>query len=207
MMATCRTVFTSVLLAGVLGWTLTTAAQQEPVGRANQETFRNLLVAASDATQREQLAEAERLLNEALRMQPQSKDARFGLGALFIKQGRYSEAIRVLEDLMEEFPNEFPVLNNLAWLYATAGDPAIRDGGRAIELAQEALLLQPNNFHVWNTLSEGHYVSGDYERAVRAAQEALRLAREARVERNRINEYQQQVEKCRRAAEAMQILD
>ncbi len=207
MMGPCRIAFTSVLLAGFLGWTGAAPAQQGTVSRANQETFRNLLVSASEAMQREQLVESERLFNEALRMQPQSKDARFGMGALFIKQGRYAEAIRLLERLMEEFPNEFPVLNNLAWLYATAGDPAIRDGGRAVELAQEALLLQPNNFHVWNTLSEGHYVSGDYDRAVRAAQEAVRLAREARIDRNRINEYLEQVEKCRRAAEAMKILE
>lgn len=207
MIVTCRTLCTNVLLAGILGWALAASAQQGPVSGANQESFQNLLRSASEAMRREQLVEAERLFSEALRMQPQSKDARFGMGALFIKQGRYAEAIGLLEGLMEDFPNEFPVLNNLAWLYATASDPAIRDGGRAVELAQKALLLQPNNFHVWNTLSEGHYVSGDYERAVRAAQESVRLAREARIDRNRISEYQQQVDKSRRAAEAMQILE
>jgi len=196
-----------ILMAGLLCWADAASARQDPADSADEDAFRELLVEAADALQRDHLSQAEQLFQEALRMRPQAKEARFGIGALFIKQGRYADAITTMEALKEEFPNDFSILNNLAWLYATSTDHTVRNGERAIILAQEALLLQPNNFHVWNTLSEGHYVSGDYERALRAAQEALRLSREARVGRDRISEYQKQVDKCRRAAEAMQILD
>lgn len=194
-------------LAMSLGCAVAAEGQEAPLGQADEPSFRERLGSASEALQREQLAEAERLFTEALRMRPQSKDARFGMGALLIKQSRYAEAIAIMEELMDEYPDEFPVMNNLAWLYATASDHTVRNGQRAVSLAQKALLLQPNNFHVWNTLSEGHYVSGDYERALRAAQEALRLSMEAESGRERILEYRRQVEKSRRAAEAMTILE
>ncbi len=173
---------------------------------ANSE-LRSLLVSATEAMQREQLQEAERLFEEARERYPDSRDARFGLGTLYIKQGNYAAAIDIMQGLKRDFPGQFPIINNLAWLYATATDHSVRDGARAIALAQEALLLQPNNYHVWSTLSEGHYVVGDYERALRTAREALRLSREADAPADRIRDYQEQVEKSRRAAEAMTILE
>ncbi len=175
--------------------------------RGDEQQFRTTLIEASRALESGFLAEAERLFEQALALQPESRDARFGVGALYIQQGRYTEAIDVMETLKEEFPDDYTIINNLAWLYATASDHSVRDGDRAVQLAQEALLLQPNNFHVWSTLSEGHYVSGAYERAERAAQEAVRLSREAGADRERVMQYQQQLEKCRRAAEALTILE
>ncbi len=182
------------------------AQEMQQVG-ADDEVFMRLLSSASESLQRDQLAEAERLFTRALEMYPQSREARFGMGALMVKQGRDAQAAGMLEQLMEDYPDDFSIINTLAWLYATASDYSVRNGQRAVALAQKALLLQPNNFHVWNTLSEGHYVSGDYERALRAARETLRLSQQASAGRDRIRQYERQVEKCRRAAEALSILE
>lgn len=182
------------------------AQEMQQVG-ADDEVFMRLLSSASESLQRDQLAEAERLFTRALEMYPQSREARFGMGALMVKQGRDAQAAGMLEQLMEDYPDDFSIINTLAWLYATASDYSVRNGQRAVALAQKALLLQPNNFHVWNTLSEGHYVSGDYERALRAARETLRLSQQAHTGRDRIRQYERQVEKCRRAAEALSILE
>jgi len=204
----CVRIVSSVSLVGWL-LLLPVMASDRPVsgGQGNDETFMRLLVAASEALTDVRLERAEQLFTEALRLRPESRDARFGMGTLFIKQRRYGEAIATMEALIEDYPNEFPIINNLAWLYATATDAGIRDGNRAVHLAQEALLLQPNNYHVWSTLSEGHFVLGHYERAARAAREALRLSREAGAGEGRIRTYQRQLEKCVRAAQAMTILD
>lgn len=159
------------------------------------------------AMQEERLQEAERYFFQALRLERDHKQARFGLGTLYIKMNNYERAIRVLESVLAQYPDEYFVLNNLAWLYATASDVAFRDGERAVKLAQEALLLQPNDFHVWSTLSEGHYIMGEYNRALRAAREALRISRQANAPETRIDEYRRQVDRSQRAAEALTILD
>jgi tetratricopeptide (TPR) repeat protein len=99
------------------------------------------------------------------------------------------------------------VLNNLAWLYATTTDLSIRDGNRAIALAQEALLIQPDDHHVWSTLSAAHYIVGNYDRALRAAEEAVRLGERMEMNPEGLQNYRQQAQRCRQAAEALSILD
>lgn len=116
--------------------------------------------------------EALVLSREILRDRPRDKEMRLGLGTLFYKLERYTEALAILEPMLVEYPDDYAVKNNLPWLYATAGDPAVRNGQKAISLAQEALLIQPDNYHIWSTLSEACYVAGAYERATRLALEA-----------------------------------
>ncbi len=144
-----------------------------------------------------------RLFREVLEDNPGSRPALFGLGTVLLRMKEYDEAIRILEPMMEEYPEDFSIFNNLAWLYATATDPDINNPERALNLARKALMLAPRNFHVWNTLSEAHYVSGNYEKAFRIAQQALRLSREQNAPISRQREYQQQVEKARRAHQGM----
>lgn len=197
-----------ILVASVVGLPLWASAQDEPAAApVSEEAFVQQLTEASTALQRDQLQLAERHFREALRMRPGSREARFGIGTLFIKQGRYARAIEVMEGLMDEYPDEFSIINNLAWLYATSTDHTVRDGERAVLLARKALLLQPNNYHVWSTLSEGHYVSGDYDRALRAAQEAVRLSKQAGARRDVLEQYERQVERSRLASDALSILE
>lgn len=142
-----------------------------------------------------------------LTMDPANKRARFGLGNVLIQTGRYAEARDVFERLVAEQPEDFSLKNNLAWLYATAKDNAIRSGSRALELAQQALMMAPTDHHVWSTLSESYYVLGQYKRAQRAAQIALDLAAPRPGTERSVVEYKRQLDKCQRAAEAMSIIE
>ena len=45
--------------------------------------------------------------------------------------------------LVEDYPEDYQSLNNLAWVYATSKDSAHRDAEKAIDLAQQALVLAP----------------------------------------------------------------
>lgn len=147
------------------------------------------------------------LFEQALALDPDSRKAQFGLGTAFIKLQRDADAVKLLEDLAATYPRDFTVKNNLAWLYATSADAAVRDGDRAVVLAQEALLLSKNDFHVWSTLAEAHYAAAQYDRAQRAAEEALRIALTRRLDAQRIDEYREQVKRCGRAARALSIVD
>jgi predicted Zn-dependent protease len=145
----------------------------------------------------------EALLGE----QPADKATRLGLGSACIETADYARAEKLYQELLAEFPSDYPILNNLAWLYATARDPKFRDGVRSAQLAQQALLLAPGDYHVWSTLAEAYYVQGLYERAERAAREALTLANRFQATEKVRLEYVQQVDRCKRAAQAMKILE
>jgi tetratricopeptide (TPR) repeat protein len=173
--------------------------EADPVGQ--------LLREAGQLISAERLDEAEAVLRRAAELEPRALDVGFTIGTLLIKQQRYALAVRMMERLLQAHPDSFAVMNNLSWLYATATDPTVRNGERAVELAQQALLKQPNSFHVWNTLSEGHYIIGNYERAQRAAEEALRLAQRAGADIERIVNYRRQAEKCRSALLASSLLN
>jgi tetratricopeptide (TPR) repeat protein len=142
-----------------------------------------------------------------LKFDPASHRARFGLGNVMIQLQQFEEARNIFEALVVEQPEDFSLKNNLAWLYATAKDHRIRNGARALELAQDALLLAPTDFHVWSTLAEAYYILGQYSRAQRAAQIALDLASAQKGTERNVEEYRRQTEKCRRAAEAMSIIE
>ncbi len=171
------------------------------------EQLGHRVMAAYTAMEEGRNNESERIFMGVLQEDPSHMQARFGLGTLYIKMERYDRAIRLLESLYKEFPQEFVVLNNLGWLYATATDHKVRDGERAVQLAQEALLMQPNAFHIWSTLAEGYYVLGNYERSQRAAREAVRLSQSARVPEAEQERYRQQYLRSRRAAESVSVLD
>jgi hypothetical protein len=74
-------------------------------------------------------------------------------------------------------------------------------------LARRAVVLEPNDFHIWSTLAEAYYVNRDYRRALRAAEEALRMARERNLDARQISTYEKQVEKCNAAVAAFSIFD
>ncbi|MFT5125655.1 MAG: tetratricopeptide (TPR) repeat protein [Kiritimatiellia bacterium] len=153
-------------------------------------------------------AQAIVAFQEILDVDPQDKHARFGLATALVETKRYDEAIVIFNQLIEEFPNDYFAKNNLAWLYATSKNPEFRNAEKAIHLAQDALILAPADYHVWSTLSEGYYLSGQYGKSLRAANIALALGeRDARAASHLLTEYKAQVRKCSKYAKAMSILE
>ena len=150
---------------------------------------------------------AIRLFQEILAKDPKNKRARFGLSAMYIKLEDYKKALEILEVMTVEFPDDYSLKNNIAWLYATAKDHSIRNASKAITYAQEALMGNPIDYHVWSTLSEAYYMSTQYDKALRAAGEALRLAQQREASKADIGEYKAQMDKCTKAAAAMSIIE
>ena len=143
-----------------------------------------------------------------LAIDPQDKYARFGLATALVETKMYVPAIKLFGELIEEFPNDYFAKNNLAWLYATSKHPEFRDGDMAVRLAQDALILAPADYHVWSTLAEGYYLSGNFDKSLRAAKVALALGeRDQRAASSLITEYKAQVRKCRKYAQAMSIIE
>lgn len=147
------------------------------------------------------------LFRKGLLQYPKNRRGRFGLSTALIQGDKYKEALEILEVMLKETPKDYVLKNNTAWIYATARDLKLRNGTRAIQLAQEALLLNPIDCHVWSTLAEAYYISGRYDKALRSATEALRVGQETQADAKLIGQYQLQVERCRKAAQTSSILE
>lgn len=113
----------------------------------------------------------------AARLQPDNTEARYNLGNVLRALGRSKEARAELETALAQQPGNVAVLNNLAWLLATCPDASVRDGGKALSLAQQADQLtggkQPVILH---TLAAAYAESAHFPQAVTTAEVALNTA-------------------------------
>jgi predicted Zn-dependent protease len=136
-----------------------------------------------------------------IEIDPANMKARYLISTLYITTKQYAEAEQVLTSLIEEYPDDFQLKNNLAWQYATAENPSFRDGEKAIALAQEAMALAPSDHHVWSTLAEAYYSAGQYEKANRAINHMLALGQRygTDITPEMAEGYNKQIRKCRRA--------
>ena len=80
-----------------------------------------------------------------LALRPEDGRVRMVLGQYYLQTGRPQRAMAELEIVSRQAPNNFTVLNNLAWLYHAQGD------ARAEETARRAYELAPSNAAVADT--------------------------------------------------------
>ncbi len=176
--------------------------------RTTEERIQFLLEVAQTYTAEQDFPATIDAYERILELDPAQPQARHIVAHIYISAKQYQKAEIMLLELIKINPEDFKLLNNLAWLYATAEDLSIRNGAKAVEYAQEAMVLAPNDYHVWSTLSEAYYVSGNYEKAYRAithmASLAARYAKDTT--KKSVANLNEQILKCKRAldtAEAM----
>jgi len=90
--------------------------------------------------------------------------------------------LEVLEALIREAPDDGRFLNTAAWALATHPDDAVRDGARAVTLAERALAAQPGDASVIDTLAAAFAESGDFDRAVATQERAVALSDDAELQ-------------------------
>ena len=140
---------------------------------------------------------AERILLRKIEKDPENPAIYNILGDIYVSQNKPKAAIRAYEKALALQPDNFSVLNNLAWLLATSTDPSLRDPQRAASLAGQAAELHPTA-QILDTLAESLYACGRYDDAVTIGERALNRAAENR------GYFQKQLEKFKREAERHQ---
>ena len=99
------------------------------------------------------------------------------VAGLFSAQGRTDESLAQLNATVQLNPDCIEALNNLAWALATSPRAEIRDGQRAIQLAQHACeLTQFRQTIFLGTLAAAQAEAGKFEDAIATAQRACDLA-------------------------------
>jgi protein O-mannosyl-transferase len=105
--------------------------------------------------------------------------AHLNLGNILLKKGRADEAIAHYEKALEITPRSVLTQNNLAWALATCSDASLRNGSKAVELAQQADQLSGGrNPVILRTLAAAYAETGQFPKAAETAQHALELATE-----------------------------
>jgi len=120
--------------------------------------------------------EAIKLFETALKLDPTYGPAHNGIASALHRQGRLAEAIAEYERAIYLRPESAGILSNLAWMLATCSDPSLRDGHRALALAQRADRLSGGaNPRILRSLAAAYAEVNQFGQAAKTARHALDL--------------------------------
>ena len=127
--------------------------------------------------QKGRLAEAMVHYRKFFEIEPENVEARNILGTALIQQGRIREAIEQWHDALAIEPENGNAASNLAWVFATCPDDSIRDGRRAVELAEKALRISGGKIPmIFRVLAAAYAEDGRFSQAIESAQRGADLA-------------------------------
>ena len=172
-------------LHGSLGMTLYQAGEFDEAGRQYQEALRldpglalnhyrfGLLLLRMG-----QVDKAVDHLTRSVEIRPEDYQAHHYLGLARVRQQHYAEAVKQYETAIGINADFEPPYIGLARLRATADDPGIRDGRKAVELAKAALARSDSpRVSYLHTLAMAYAADGQFDKATVTAGQALELAR------------------------------
>ena len=123
------------------------------------------------------LDEAIAQYRSTLDINPAHEQAHYNLGVALFMKGDLAAAVAQYQKVLELNPNQVNAQNNLAWLLSTAPDASLRNGAKAVTLAENANWSSGGgNPFVLQTLAAAYAEKGSYEPALVTARQALNLA-------------------------------
>jgi tetratricopeptide (TPR) repeat protein len=117
---------------------------------------------------------------QVLKLEPRNADALCGMAMSLNAQGKSREAAKYYEKALAEQPDFISASNDLAWILATSPFDDLRDGKRAVALAENA--CKQTDFHeplFLGTLAAAYAEAGRFPEAIATAQKAKVLAEKA----------------------------
>ena len=114
---------------------------------------------------------------KAIELRPRFPQPYNHLGNAFRRKGRATEAVSFYQKAIEVQPDFIPAQINLAWMLATWPEPSVRNGSKAVALAEKAnRLSNAQDPLVLRTLAAAYAETGRFPEAASAAKRALALA-------------------------------
>jgi tetratricopeptide (TPR) repeat protein len=122
--------------------------------------------------------EAITQFEKVLQIKPDYANAHYNLANALIQKGRVDEAITQFQLALQFKPDYPEAQNDLAWELATAPEASLRNGNKAVELAQRANQLAGGaNVDIVGTLAAAYAEAGRFDDVIRSARKAIDLAR------------------------------
>jgi tetratricopeptide (TPR) repeat protein len=123
------------------------------------------------------LDEGVRHLERALALDPEYHSAHANLAEAYAAVGHRAQAAQEFAHAVDVAPDNPFLLNRLAWLLATSPEDAVRNGSRAVELAQKSVSITTRQDAMsLETLSAAYAEVGRFDDALATGREALALA-------------------------------
>jgi protein O-mannosyl-transferase len=162
------------------------------LGRGNRDEAISLLQAAVDlrpdnSPAHENLAKAllqkgkvhDALIHyrKLLELQPDNIEVHNIVGTVLIQQGRIREGVEEWQKVLEIQPDNGNAMSNVAWVLATSPDDSLRDGAKAVQLAEQAMRISGRRIPVlFRTLAAAYAERGQFSEAIQTAQQGIELA-------------------------------
>lgn len=177
-----------------IGWIMEGDLQASKGNRAGAVTaYRNALAKQplSDGAvklhraliEADQNAEAAKFQADWLAKQPDDALFNYYLGDRAMAAGEYDKAEGFLRKVLVKAPQNAVAMNNLAWLMQRAGKPG------ALEMAEKAVSLQPNNPALLDTLAEIYAAGNKLDKALSTQKRAVELDAQQPMHRLHLAQY------------------
>ena len=112
-----------------------------------------------------------------IELQPDNIEVHNIVGTVLVQRGRVGEGVEEWQKVLAIQPDNGNALSNLAWVFATSPDSSLRDGAKAVELAEQALRLSAGRIPIlFRTLAAAYAESGRFSEAIQTAQKGTELA-------------------------------
>jgi len=112
-----------------------------------------------------------------LELQPDNIEVHNIVGTVLIQQGRIREGVEEWQKVLEIQPDNGNAMSNLAWVLATSPDDSLRDGAKAVQLAEQAMRISGRRIPVlFRTLAAAYAEGGQFSEAIQTAQQGIELA-------------------------------
>lgn len=116
-------------------------------------------------------------------------------GQLLLAVNLHVEAVQTLEKVVEAAPDDEVSVNNLSWLLSTSPIDMVRNGKRALELAEKACKLTDyKKAYILSTLAAAYAELGDFDEAIKWSQKSIDLSQEDKETENRTEELNKELE-------------
>jgi tetratricopeptide (TPR) repeat protein len=115
--------------------------------------------------------------HKLLELQPDNIEVHNIVGTVLVQQRRVREGVEEWEKVLAIQRDNGNALSNLAWVYATSPDDSLRDGMKAVQLAEQAMQVSGRRIPIiFRTLAAAYAENGQFSQAIQTAQQALELA-------------------------------
>jgi tetratricopeptide (TPR) repeat protein len=103
------------------------------------------------------------------------QQARATLPVCYQQLQDWQGAAAAFDSAVRESPSDVQLLNNASWFYSTT-ESKLRDPAKALEYANRALAIAPQDPNIMDTLAEAYFANGRIEDAIATEQKALAQA-------------------------------
>jgi tetratricopeptide (TPR) repeat protein len=127
--------------------------------------------------QKGRIADALVHYRKLLELQPDNMEIHNIVGTVLVQQGRIAEGAEEWQKVLAVEPDNGNAMSNLAWVFATSPDQSVRNGPKAVQLAEQAVRISGGRIPIlFRTLAAAYAESGRFSEAIQTAQQGIELA-------------------------------